>query len=44
MFSNSTNSLLFKLFLLIISSDIVLNSKLGIETKVKLGEVIGRRK
>ena len=27
-----------------IDSDIVLNSKLGIETKVKLGEVIGKRK
>ena len=44
LFGGSTVVLLLKKDVVEIDSDIVLNSKLGIETKVKLGEVIGRRK
>lgn len=44
LFGGSTVILLLKEGVAEIDSDIVNNSKMGIETKVKLGEVIGRKK
>ena len=44
LFGGSTIILLFKENIIKIDSDILYNSKRGIETKVKLGEVIGKRK
>lgn len=44
LFGGSTVVLIFKKNVVEIDSDIMVNSNLGIETKVKLGEVIGKRK
>ena len=44
LFGGSTVILLFKENIVKIDDDIMINSKYGIETKVKLGEVIGKRK
>ena len=43
LFGGSTVVLLFKENIVDIDEDILKNSKIGIETKVKLGEVIGKR-
>lgn len=43
LFGGSTVILLFKENIVKIDDDILLNSKYGLETKVKLGEVIGKR-
>lgn len=44
LFGGSTVVLIFKKDVVEIDSDIMMNSNIGIETKVKLGEVIGKRK
>ena len=44
LFGGSTVVLVFKENVVEIDEDIILNSELGIETRVKLGEVIGRKK
>lgn len=44
LFGGSTVVLLFKENVVEIDDDIIDNSKKGLETKVKLGEIIGKRK
>ena len=44
LFGGSTVVLFFKEDMIEVDNDIIKNSRLGLETKVKLGEVIGKKK